>query len=117
MAFDRRAFLLNHAAMVGRPRKEPSKARKLFIGEWISALGHRPVDVVKATGIDPGYLSKLIKGEKRNPSLKTLADIADFLAITIDSFYRLPPPKDFIAQVENLDPRLLARLMAAKKPS
>lgn len=88
--------------------------RKLFVGEWIRALGVRQVEVVRATGINEGYLSELISGNKRNPSFEILNQIAEFLGIPVSYFNRAPPDREFIAEAAELDPKVLAKLMAPR---
>jgi transcriptional regulator with XRE-family HTH domain len=51
-------------------------------------LHKRPIDVVRGTEINEGYLSQLISGKKKNPSGLILAQIADFLGIPMSYFYR-----------------------------
>ncbi|XUM21019.1 helix-turn-helix domain-containing protein [Bradyrhizobium oligotrophicum S58] len=101
--------------MAQRPKTTRAAAqrqfRKLYIGEWIRALGMRQVDVVRATGINEGYLSSLISGGKKNPSFEMLNQIADFLGIPISYFNRPPPDREFLAEASGLDPRVLQRLM------
>jgi transcriptional regulator with XRE-family HTH domain len=107
-------MLSDHGAMAGKPQKRrppPRQFRKLFVGEWIRALNYRQVDVVRATGINEGYLSELISGGKKNPSFQVLSQIADFLGIPVSYFNRPPPDREFIAEAAELDPKVLARLM------
>lgn len=97
------------------PRNVPQREfRKLYIGEWVRALGRRPVEVVRATGINEGYLSKLISGAKKNPSFDMLNQIADFLGIPVSYFNRPPPDRQFIEEASELDPKVLAKLMAPR---
>ncbi len=104
--------------MAGKPktlRKAPQRQfRKLYIGEWIRALGLKQIDVVRGTGINEGYLSSLISGSKKNPSFELLNQIAEFLRIPVSYFNRLPPDREFIAEAAELDPRVLARLMSPR---
>lgn len=88
--------------------------KKLYIGEWIRALGLRQVDVVRGTGINEGYLSSLISGGKKNPSFDLLNQVADFLGIPISYFNRPPPDKEFLAEAAELDPKVLTKLMTPK---
>lgn len=100
------------AGKLKTPRKAPQRQfRKLYIGEWIRALGLRPVDVVRGTGINEGYLSSLISGSKANPSFDKISQVADFLGIPVSYFNRPPPDRDFIAEAAELDPKVLAKLM------
>jgi transcriptional regulator with XRE-family HTH domain len=104
----------NHAAMPRSARiarKRPPAPRKpLYIGQWIRALGFKQRDVVKATGINEGYLSELIKGDKDNPSATVLMQIAEFLEIPLGYLYRPPPDREFIEQAGQLDAATIARL-------
>lgn len=95
-------------------RQAPKQFRKLYIGEWIRALGFKQVEVVRATGINEGYLSSLISGARRNPSFDVLNEIADFLGIPVSYFNRPPPDKEFLAEAAGLDPRVLSRLTTAR---
>lgn len=100
--------------MAGKPRRparpQGRQPRKLYIGEWIRALNARQIDVVRATGINEGYLSSLISGTRKNPSFEVLNRIADYLEIPVSYFNRPPPDREFIAEASGLDPRVLARL-------
>jgi len=110
-------MLSDHGAMAGKLKKRhPSQRqfRKLFVGEWIRALGFRQVEVVRATGINEGYLSELISGGKRNPSFDILSQIADFLGIPVSYFNRPPPDREFMKEAAELDPKVLAKLMAPR---
>src|SRR5581483_2986462 len=96
-------MVADHAVMAGKPRRPaaPSRARpvrKLYIGEWIRALGIKQVEVVRATGINEGYLSSLISGARKNPSFEVLNQIAEFLGIPVGYFNRPPPDREFLAE-------------------
>jgi transcriptional regulator with XRE-family HTH domain len=112
-------MISDHALMAGKPRamppRRPKQFKKLFIGEWIRALGMRQVDIVRGTGINEGYLSSLISGSRSNPSFDVLNQVADFLGIPVSYFNRAPPDREFIAEAKELDPRVLARLMNARQ--
>lgn len=100
-----------------KPRRKSPISRQfrlLYIGQWIRALGARPVDIAKTTGINEGYLSELINGRKKNPSGHTLAVISDFLGIPMSYLYRPPPSQDVIESVSEMDPAVLSRLQSKK---
>lgn len=101
-------MLSDHWAMAGK------QFRKLFIGEWVRALGFRQVEIVRATRINEGYLSELINGNKKNPSFDVLNQIADFLGIPVSYFNRAPPDREFMKEAAELDPKVLAKLMAPR---
>ena len=90
-----------------KPRPVPPP---LYIGEWIRALGMRPADVARATGRNEGYLSQLINGQKRRPSLGLQKEIADALGIPMMYFVTPPPPREVVEQAGAIDPGVLARL-------
>ena len=108
----------DHRGMAGRPRKARKRTitadTSFYIGEWIRALGHRPVDIVRHTGINEGYLSELISGKKRNPSAATLIDIADFLGIPMSYLRQPPPDREFMQTAANMDPAVLNRLLRTR---
>jgi transcriptional regulator with XRE-family HTH domain len=102
-----------------RQRKLPANKmrrpfRELYIGQWIRALGMRPIDVVKGIGINEGYLSELINGKKKNPSGGTLIQIAEFLDIPMNYLYNPPPPQEIINQTSGIDSSVLERLRGRK---
>lgn len=108
---------VDHAAMVGRTRSRPPKRqaqRKLFLGPWIRALGRKQVEIVRKTGINEGYLSQLISGEKTNPSADVVMEIADFLGIPMQYLYRPPPDREFLAEASKLDMAVLQKIMEHK---
>lgn len=90
-----------------RVRREPPP---VYIGEWIRALGRRPVDVVRATGMNEGYLSSLINGDKKNPSPALVAEIARALDIPAAYLYSPPPDRALIERTSWIAPDILARL-------
>ena len=104
----------DYRPMPKRPGKPPNpfkrQFRLLYVGQWIRALHKRPIDVVRATGINEGYLSELINGRKKNPSGHTLAQIADYLEIPMSYFYRPPPASETLNQLSDLDSAVLNRL-------
>lgn len=108
----------DHVLMAGKPRKPRSGTyqapRKLYIGEWIRALGLKQVAVVRATGINEGYLSSLISGGKDNPSFEVLNQVADFLGIPVSYFNRAPPDREFLAEAAEIDPKVLSRLLPSR---
>lgn len=93
------------------PRPSGRRKRDLYIGQWIRALRMRQVDVVRATGMNEGYLSELCSGKTdKVPGSALLADIAEALGIPMDYLYKAPPTQDFIQEAASIDPAVLARL-------
>lgn len=89
------------------PRKAPPK---LYVGEWVARLGRKQTDVAEAARITEAYLSEIISGKKKNPSLAVLLAISDALGITINDLRYPPPPIEAIEAARRLDPTQLAAL-------
>jgi transcriptional regulator with XRE-family HTH domain len=86
---------------------------KLFLGEWLSALGIKPVTVAKEVGLTESYLSGLISGvEKVNPSSHLMFEISEYLGISVNQLYRPPPPRQALQAIETLPPAVVGRLAA-----
>jgi transcriptional regulator with XRE-family HTH domain len=71
---------------------------------------------VEGTTVNEGYLSQLINRRKTNPTQAYLQEIADFLGIPVQCFYRLPPSRDALGELAGLDPLTLSRLGSARPP-
>lgn len=97
-----------------KPRKgrvvRPATGR-LYIGEWIKALGDAPTAVATCLKLNPGYLSQLINNKKKNPSYWVLCEVADHLKIPVD-YLRKPPPA---ITAGDIDQATLARLLKPKQ--
>jgi len=90
-------------------------ARLRYLGQWIYACGKKPAEVCRETGINPGYMSELIKGTKKNPSTSKLWAIADFLGISADNFAKPPPSATVLEQIAQYDPKVVEKLLR-KRP-
>ena len=98
------------------PMSKPSpnrKVRRLYIGEWIDALGLERRKIAKEAGITESYLSLLINNftaeQPKNPSVWTIIQIADAASVSID-LLRQPPPHT-IDGLRKLPPDLVDRLI------
>jgi transcriptional regulator with XRE-family HTH domain len=100
----------NRRMSVRGPAKPQRRPPTLFIGQWVRALGYRPIDVVRATGLNEGYLSELIAGRKTNPSNAVLHTIATAIGIPWHYLLRPPPSPEFLEEAATLDPAVLVRL-------
>lgn len=85
--------LIKYAGMAKAPKMPP----RLYIGEWMDALGIRQVDIVRQTGINGGYLNELISGAKRNPGFLMLSGVAEALGVPVDALRKKPPSSGAIA--------------------
>ena len=84
--------------------------RRLFIGEWLARLGKKQAEAAAAVGVTTPYMSELISGKKTNPGHEVLLDLSEWLGLTVNDFYRPPPPRE---QVEAVSKDLSAAEMAA----
>lgn len=94
--------------MPPKAARPPQKAPPvLYIGEWMARLGIRPVELARGTGLTESYISELVKRTKNNPSFSAIADIADYMGITINDLRRPPPPAAILG---GLSPEAISRL-------
>lgn len=94
-------------------RKQPAP---VFIAEWLTYLGVKPVELVKADVLSEGYLSLLRSGKRINPSTDKLIRIGDFLGITWTDLYRQPPPGQVRDALRTFSPKTIERLQRPKMP-
>jgi transcriptional regulator with XRE-family HTH domain len=95
-----------------RPRRNtPNRiARRIYLGEWLARLRRKQVDLARAVGITPTYVSELISLKKPNPSPGLLLEISEWLGLTVNDLYRPPPPIGATEAVDKLNPAQLATL-------
>lgn len=107
--------------MTQAPKKKPIPRKRReapphFVGDWVRALGRRQVDIVRATGMNEGYLSQLISGKKNNPTPAILMEIADAIGLRpYTLFYQPPPDPKTIEQVAGIDPSVMAQLATQRR--
>jgi transcriptional regulator with XRE-family HTH domain len=105
-----------HAAMVKQaktraaPEDQPDDDDTLYLGVWLTALGVRPAKVARDTGINEGYISQLISGQKRNPTRSILLRIGKAIGIEWYLLYEPPPPKATLEQLRKYGSGVLQRL-------
>lgn len=88
---------------------------RLYIGEWLAAMGIKPARVSDETGINAGYLSHLISRKKDKPSRAILLKIGRFIGVDWHLLYEKPPTRATIDQVAKYGPGLLERLSKPKR--
>jgi DNA-binding Xre family transcriptional regulator len=112
---DRQSSEPDNPGMGKTAKKKVPTAQKdherLFIGEWIEALGAKQKDVAEASGIGESYLSLLIDGTKGNPSARILYRISKHLGINVNDLFEMPPPKAQVEMLGNVSPRLWSALL------
>jgi transcriptional regulator with XRE-family HTH domain len=93
--------------------------RKLYVGEWIARLRKKPRAVADAIGISEGYMSELISGKKKKPSMDVLfALVKELGLLRVDDLYEAPPPESVLKNVEQLSPSdqaALSRILSQVK--
>jgi transcriptional regulator with XRE-family HTH domain len=111
----------NHGRMTKRPTRRRPNLRPapppLFVGQWIRALGKKPAEVAKGAPVNEGYLSEIINGRKRAPSIEVLHAIAVFLGIPREYLHRPPPTAGTMEMIRSLDPAVLAKLQEVRDPT
>jgi len=90
--------------------------RPLYVGGWVDAyLAKNPelqqTDLADSIGISDGYLSELMSGEKKNPSIHVLRAVAKKIGIRLDDFYEKPPADTQLERLKNLSPSDAATLI------
>lgn len=112
------SVIQDHGRMTKRPRtprKRPERPNQpLYIGQWIAALGLRQTDVAKDAGINEGYLSQLISGERTNPSGGILWAISRAMGIEARKLNEPPPSREILEALRKLDRGLINRLAPPK---
>lgn len=93
-------------------RREPVRARTLYLGQWLAVLGRKPSELSRAIGCNEGYLSLLISGkQKRNPSAELILDLSDELGVSVNALYTPPPARDVAGEVGKLSTRQWAAFL------
>jgi transcriptional regulator with XRE-family HTH domain len=94
-----------------RHRRPP----ELHIGQWLTRLGVKPVELAREVEITESYVSELISNRKKNPSFNVLSDIADYLGVPLDALRRPPPSVEAIDAVGGLPPATIERMKARNR--
>jgi transcriptional regulator with XRE-family HTH domain len=113
-------FLMGKAPTQRRRRREPVRARTLYLGQWLAVLSRKPSEVARAINCNEGYLSLLISGkQKRNPSTELILDLSDELGVSVNALYNPPPTRDVAGEVGKLTTRQWAAFLEvlALKPN
>lgn len=108
-----------HRQQVDHPRmarKPQDRFKVLYIGAWLTKLGRKQGEVAKKAGIDVGYMSQLVSGEKNNPSSAQTMAIAEELGITVNHLYHRPPEHDVTGPARLLTPEQVQALRALLPP-
>ncbi len=77
-------------------------------------MGFSPARVSRETGINEGYISQLISGEKSNPSYGILREIADHIGVPVAIFEKPPPDPKLTGELANLPPSVRDKLLTQK---
>jgi predicted XRE-type DNA-binding protein len=99
----------------GMERERSIKEPKLYIGEWIEALGLTQKEVAKASGVKKSYLNLLCKRKRDNPSLNVLQSIAEAMGLTIQNLQTRPPEAASIETIRKIPSDLIERLRRQRR--
>ncbi len=111
---------MSQIEIIGMVKKPPERFDTLYIGQWITKLGRKQGEVAKKSGVDEGYMSQLISGEKTNPGGPYLMAISEELGITVNQLYEEPPEIDVTDHIKKLTVEQidgLKALLDAVKPA
>lgn len=101
-------------------RNDRSKTpRRLFLGPWLIRLKRKQSELAAAVGITPTYASELVNDPSKNPSPAVLLDISEFLGLTVNDLYQMPPSSEAVDAAGQLNPAQIAtlgRLLDQMKP-
>lgn len=94
----------------GMAREQSVIEHKLYIGEWIKALGLKQIDIARKAGLKKSYFNLLCSRKRDNPSLNVLQAIADAMELNILDLQKPPPPSQSIDHIQNIPIDLIERL-------
>jgi transcriptional regulator with XRE-family HTH domain len=101
----------------GMPKKFSEPQPRVFIGEWMDALGIEAKDLMESTGLSGGFISLLRNGH-RNPSHGALFAIARAMKMPHGSpQYLFRPPPTTIQELREFPRELSARIIESISPS
>lgn len=104
--------------MLDMARSSTRHYQPLFIGEWVLQSRRPQEEIADKVDITDAYLSELVSGRKKNPSVHILRVLADELGITINDFYRKPPSASQLERLKNISPAdaaVLSRILDQAK--
>jgi transcriptional regulator with XRE-family HTH domain len=103
----------NYGAM---PAARRPQYKKLYLGQWLSRLGRRPVDLARELDMTESYVSNLISGKKTGPTVDVLLRTSEWLGITVNDLFRPPPAAAAIEDLRAYSPGAVEQLLSPKPP-
>lgn len=92
-------------------KKPKARPPRLFVPQWIDALGYKRKDVAKAVDIDISYINNLGRDSGKSPSSLVLLAIAKEIGCSSQDFYRAPPDEKALETLAGFSPDAIARLL------
>jgi transcriptional regulator with XRE-family HTH domain len=99
----------NYAGMPGTPRRP---VRKLYLHQWLTRLGKRPVDLANHLNVTESYISNLKSEKRSNPSIAILLEMSEWLGITVNDLFVAPPKAGTLADLKGYSPAAVAQLIS-----
>ncbi len=96
-----------------RKKKQP-EPQLIYLGAWMEALGVKVGELVTGTGISQGYVSNIIRNNKKDASVQKMLRISNFLHVPINDLYTKPPSAAQLAPLRDLSPEARAALLTGK---
>ncbi len=101
----------NGLVQYGMGKTSPRRQLKVYLAEWIVALGRTRKEVADHADITVSYIANMKRGARLNVRGELLFTIAEFLGITIDDLYHPPPPGQAINAMVGLSSQAREALM------
>lgn len=93
-------------------KKQKSPPPRLYVPQWIDALGFERKAVAEEAEIGVSYIANMGRvAAQKNPSSQVLKKIANSIGCTVEDFYRPPPPRATLESLAGYSPEALAGLL------
>lgn len=108
--------MLAHVENYG-PMPAPNRTpdTKIYLSEWLSRLGRRPVELARHLDVGESYISNLRSSKKSNPSIGLLIQMSDFLGITVNDLVKPPPKATSIEELKGYSQGAIDKLLEPRR--
>lgn len=98
---------------MGKSQKPAS--RPLFLGEWLDKFGVSQTVAAAQIGVEQSYIANLVSRKKDNPSALKLLVLSEFLGITVNDLYQMPPAETAITPIAKISPKAREALIENRR--
>lgn len=96
-------------------KKATPKPREIFLGDWLDRWEIGPSAAAKIAGCSQSYISNIKRGEKTNVNALYLLALSEHIGVTVNDFFRKPPPKAHLAEIQEFSPQAQGALLKRAK--